>query len=628
MNCLYLIIAIIVIAIAHIVRIIRWGYFINLYERPKYKILFRALSLGYLINAFFPYKIGDVFRAIYLGKRCENGISLGFSTVIIERYIDILTMGIVFIILHYINSDIIIADTGLFYIFAFLLLFFLTCLIYIFKKYFKYLIVKIASVFNREIETSILVMAWTFIKNFIDIIKKVEKIKLLFITIVMWGLYFLSYYLFANFLKAIGVNLSFVDIMLNLFTKERIMNSDINLDNLNLFIYILYFIVPLLILYLISVFIKDISFINKHENVKIMPYINTEDKQKFLENYFNDSKSTNVKSFIEMNSKVTILKDLSGNSNATTILCMDANSIFYRKYAFGKDANILKKQLDYICKYKEKIKMPIVIRSDYEKNNYMYYDMSDVKGALNLFDYLHTVEIDECEKLFLKIFNDMESNVYLMNENVKNNIDSYIDEKIIGNIKKICNAKIFSGFIKFDMLIINGKKYKNIKLFDWLYDRKYLMSIFENDIPSIAHGDLTIENIIVNNSAKNNDYYIIDPNEYSDYQTKFLDYSKLLQSLHGKYEFLIRINSFETSDNVIKYFISHSKVYDDLYLFLVNYIEKEFGFKALRSIYLHELVHWLRLIPYAINKSGSKAIILFSKLIVLINEYNDRFYEK
>ena len=57
---------------------------------------------------------------------------------------------------------------------------------------------------------------------------------------------------------------------------------------------------------------------------------------------------------------------------------------------------------------------------------------------------------------------------------------------------------------------------------------------------SDIHGDLTIENLICRReSEKEKDYYIIDPNTGNVHDSPNLDYSKLLQSLHGGYEFLM-----------------------------------------------------------------------------------------
>ena len=49
-----------------------------------------------------------------------------------------------------------------------------------------------------------------------------------------------------------------------------------------------------------------------------------------------------------MNRGITILEDYSAGSNATTMLCMDTQSTFYRKYAFGKDGAKLAEQLDWL----------------------------------------------------------------------------------------------------------------------------------------------------------------------------------------------------------------------------------------------------------------------------------------
>ena len=45
---------------------------------------------------------------------------------------------------------------------------------------------------------------------------------------------------------------------------------------------------------------------------------------------------------------ITILQDYSAGSNATTMLCMDAEKTFYRKYAFGADGDKLAEQLAWL----------------------------------------------------------------------------------------------------------------------------------------------------------------------------------------------------------------------------------------------------------------------------------------
>ena len=101
MNIIFLIVAIITLSLAHFIKILRWRLFIEIYEEPRNRNLIQALSLGYLINLFFPFRIiGDFFRAIYSGKKMKNSYSLSFSTVIVDRILDIITVGIMFYIFY------------------------------------------------------------------------------------------------------------------------------------------------------------------------------------------------------------------------------------------------------------------------------------------------------------------------------------------------------------------------------------------------------------------------------------------------------------------------------------------------------------------------------------------------
>ena len=63
MSMLLLAGAIILICLAHLIRVLRWELFIDIYERPDRPRLIRGLSIGYLLNYVIPFKLGDVCRA-------------------------------------------------------------------------------------------------------------------------------------------------------------------------------------------------------------------------------------------------------------------------------------------------------------------------------------------------------------------------------------------------------------------------------------------------------------------------------------------------------------------------------------------------------------------------------------
>ena len=93
-----LVLAISLICIAHIVRTLRWELFVKTYEKPNTKNLLQSLSIGYFINSFIPFKAGDLVRAWISGRKMKNGRGFALATVIVDRYLDILVVGILFAI--------------------------------------------------------------------------------------------------------------------------------------------------------------------------------------------------------------------------------------------------------------------------------------------------------------------------------------------------------------------------------------------------------------------------------------------------------------------------------------------------------------------------------------------------
>lgn len=82
--------------------------------------------------------------------------------------------------------------------------------------------------------------------------------------------------------------------------------------------------------------------------LNLLPQADPQDRAAFLSQYFGLQNKEWVKGFLKMNQGITILQDYSAGSNATTMLCMDAEKTFYRKYAFGADGDKLAEQLAWL----------------------------------------------------------------------------------------------------------------------------------------------------------------------------------------------------------------------------------------------------------------------------------------
>ena len=63
------ILAVILITVAHLVRVIRWEMFIKVYEKPQRGNLIMAIAWAYLLNYIVPFKLGDILGHIYRVKK-------------------------------------------------------------------------------------------------------------------------------------------------------------------------------------------------------------------------------------------------------------------------------------------------------------------------------------------------------------------------------------------------------------------------------------------------------------------------------------------------------------------------------------------------------------------------------
>ena len=636
MNIIFLIVAIITLSLAHFIKILRWRLFIEIYEEPRNRNLIQALSFGYLINLFFPFRvIGDFFRAIYSGKKMKNSYSLSFSTVIVDRILDIITVGILFYIFYVFsiyNKQ--IEKSFRFYMLFSVLIISLIILFYFLKRYIKIISLKVASLFNTNIELNILKFMWALIWNFKDIFLKINKFKILIITTLMWLLYTFSYYLFSLFLLSQNYNFRLVDIFFLLFSKD-IFGTDFLLieKKVSMFFYI-YMITPIIIMLLISKFLKIKSYSKKvhietEDYFNLFPNQDNKEKLEFLRKYFLDKDKSYIDNYLKINQKITIIRDFSAGSNATTMLCMKRDEIFYRKYSF-EDIEKLYEQVEWIIENKKrKLPLPEIIRKE-KTNKYCYYDMLYKPSSIPLFEYIHSTPFEETWEMIENILKKLEEVLYTnkLRKADTESINKYIDLKVRDNIAKIYDSKILKKLLRYDEVIINGKSYKNLSYYLKYLSKEYLYNIFKDDIYSDIHGDLTIENIICNLNTMEEKYYIIDPNSGNINNSANLDYAKILQSIHGGYEFMMRTYDISIEENQINFLFTKSQAYFYLYKKLNEYMNLKFKKEKIRSIYFHEIVHWLRLMPYKLKKDGKRALIFYSGLLMVLDDVITMYGEK
>ena len=203
-------------------------------------------------------------------------------------------------------------------------------------------------------------------------------------------------------------------------------------------------------------------------------------------------------------------------------------------------------------------------------------------------------------------------------------IEEYLNKKMDANLEKIRDARILKELWNYDRIWINGRSYRNLKELGRLFDHNALRTLFAADPVADIHGDLTVENIICRTDVENPDkaWYIIDPNTGNLHDSPYLDYGKLLQSLHGGYEFMMMTPRCTVQENHIDFQLTRSAAYDTLFEAVCDDLRARCGAAGLHSILAHELIHWLRLMPYKLNKDKKRAPMFYAGLVMVANDLN------
>jgi uncharacterized protein (TIRG00374 family) len=91
-NYWMLVPALLVLAVATVLRAVRWRLLISREHRPSTAAVTKALVVGYLFNSILPARAGEAIRVVFLRQRAGTPKFVALGTVIAERAIDVLTL--------------------------------------------------------------------------------------------------------------------------------------------------------------------------------------------------------------------------------------------------------------------------------------------------------------------------------------------------------------------------------------------------------------------------------------------------------------------------------------------------------------------------------------------------------
>lgn len=625
MNVLLIASAVLILSFGHWIKARRWSVILSVFEPAGVSRLLGCMAVGQAVNMVVPFRLGDLLRTYLAGKQLKNGFVLALASVAADIFTDLVTVGLAFVTLFAlgIHRDI-VGGMALRYGLLSFCAVAAALVVFLNKRRVKAMTQRFSALFNPQIEQRILIASYTALTSVKDMLRRKNLLRMLALTAGVWLCYFLAYDIFALFLQRMGYDFTLTGVFSTIFSMS---GSSLLLELLRsqrtmrwLLWFLVFLCVPMLLLSAASLLGGGKRSDERHS---ILPQMKEADRLAFLKLYFTDRDPEYIQRYLSINQDVSVLEDRSAGSDATTLLCMKDGEMFYRKYALGDAAAKLAGQIRWLEAHGS-LPLPAVLRKTAE-SDYCYYDMPYFGDAEDFFQFIHTMPVDRSWEVLTQILDTLERELY--SDGVpaeKAAIDAYIREKVTRNLETLdrWGAAYYGALYASGTVIVNGREMPGIGHYRAMLSGETLSRVFRNDEVCEIHGDLTVENIICR-SGRTDGWYLIDPNPGGAFQTPYMDLGKLLQSLHGKYEFLSSVTNVRTEGNRIDFPADDSAAYRELYLRYRGYLEERYSGEGLRSIYCHEAVHWLRLMPYRIRSNPRLAVVHFVGMLAVLADVEE-----
>lgn len=612
---------------AHVIRSIRWRFVLKHAGLPMSNLRpLVALSMGYLVNTLLPFRLGEFVRAGLLSYTTRSSFAAVLATVIFERTVDLVAVAIMALVLFRLHGNIglvaspaILAAGVVFY-----------CLVIDKSRVGKRMAWMLASIFNVRLRTGILHL----VQVLTELLGKRSVLangRFWVLSIVMWTIYLASLLLFA-----LSIQSSFVDELMQVYFLP-IQTSAVTRLGANELWLLLYLSLPIPVIiaysYLsgLDVFlrlrdlVRDVTrpenFIPTAPRSAAEAFGSLDQYAGFLDRRF-EARGGLLAEFENRGLGTGLLhRVFHGGSGAITALIEIDGQFRVRKFATGTTGEKLETQRRWLERHGAAL--PVVqILSRSENGPDHSYDMAYIGGTRDLYEGIHTEPLARSEATLsdlLKSFSRFHAQTAqaAASDAV---VRDYVTNKAVRNFGIIQDE--FADIFEHGRITLNGSSFDTGKLAVFA-DEGWLLTRLTDRRQASIHGDLTIENVMLDPSGQG--WFLIDPNPGNGFESPLIDLAKLMQSLHLGYETVHRDPRSNWSDGVLSVSIHRSAQYEHLLAHLTNSILSAHGEDVLRQVYLHEMINYLRLIPYQIRASRAAGLTFLGCLCILVRDYDSRY---
>lgn len=619
--------------VAHIVRAARWGLlFPPAFLTRRFNLLL-GLGVGYAVNLIVPLRVGEIVRILFVHRRDGVRLSHAAATVFVERVVDLLSVAVILSAMLLADSDAaplkwttpaLMVGTAAVALVA----------IGLVRRSLRVrrLVWLGASVFNDTIRIGIVDFFWSAA----EILAGGTLLRWRFVSasLAMWGLYLTAYGMFAA-----AVDMAPSRILGTLLTQPQnalLQNVPRAGSGSVTPLLVLFAVLPILVILCYGAvrhqprlaFALDTVRRRGKSGVgsplvvrKRFEAVSTYDY--FLASLFTGDQQLVSGFGLEAVDDCVIHKFFNGGSDAITALVGVGDRLLIRKFAVDGAAEKLKVQADWL-RQRSNGELPLVtVTGAQELRRTFRYDMPLVTPSNDFYDVIHTSALSRSRALLRDVIARLVDFHALTEESEgpSGAIAAYLDTKATKNARTI--LAFARKMLPSETFQLNGKTC-SFASWDRLLDPDWLARQVRHPRVACVHGDLTIENIIIS-PTREPGFYIIDPNPENIFDSPLIDWSKLMQSLHLGYETLNQGLSIDVSGGELHLTHMRTQAYADLHQVLESEARERLGADALREIYFHEIINYLRLTTYKIRQSSKRGLGFFACTTMLLDRYAERF---
>jgi uncharacterized protein (TIRG00374 family) len=591
---------------------------------------FLNLGVGSLINAAAPMRIGEVLRSYLLAKQLRIGLGFSLVAIALERLVDVVVVMTIFLVVAQFSET---STAPLFLQYASLTLAAGVILLIVFVLAIRQnrsllgVLWKFTNFWNPRYALRLKLSFWTLLQGFLSFFRsKGACTSYGLLSLLSWGLYFLAV---AQVFLVLETEASSTALVMPFVVPESLFRvTDLHgliltisqalsesslgdLQQLVKYVSITWLVlnVPIAFFGFIALCMpKTYSPLVTEPDLAQSPNSISKDLEleQFLDSFFKREAIAKVMQNHYSDGTSHILKFFKGGSNALTTLSLVHGEVVVRKVVPKEFKDKLRMQFEWLKVHSDLSYIVSPIRQLETADSYAI-DL-EYSQAMDMFSWLHESSVSASKASLTELLSSLGSDLYKKEEltetEKRQRVSTYLEECLFIRLSQAEDrSEEMRELINSPSIEVNGKTFDGLRVsFDAILQDPKTIDLLSSYKPTrTIHGDLTIDNLLVDEFGK---VLVIDPSDDNAIRGPIIDYSRLLQSLEGGYEFLNQLQPEELS-----VYYSQEKE-----RWVVHYPEKRSARYAALSLSVRESAS-MHLSPLEIESLDFHISLLFARML-------------